>query len=183
MWFIVGLISFGIASFATSAGTSPKAVDPIFGLTYAPEKIHFDAAPKDLLSTCPALANEHWSRRLWTYAEDRTKDGTYLVVGGFYASRPPAPAKLTTDPKGAIIEITSSGCTLIGPAREVFQYPEGLVPPTVLNALAADLVRRYRAAFGGTKALQAALTAQHIQLTGSRDAILRDALAAAQGTQ
>lgn len=152
-------------------------MDPVFALTYAPEKVHFDPAPTDLLATCPELVNERWSRQLWIYAENRTPEGTFLVIGGFYASRPPAPAKLEIDPKGAVTEITASGCKLLGPAREVFQYPEGLVAAPVLKALAFDLVRRYRNAFGGAVALQTVLRNQKVHLTDPRDAVLRDALA------
>ncbi len=177
MRLIVGLISLGFGAVAIAAAISPQAVDPIFGLAYVPEKIQFEPAPSGLLAACPALTNGHWTRRLWIYAQDRTQDGTYFVIGGFYAAQPPAPAKLETDPKGAVIEMNASGCTLLGPAREVFQYPEGMITPSVLNALATDLVGRYRAAFGGAAALQAALRAQHAEPTGPRDAILRDALA------
>jgi len=165
-----------------AAGTNTKAVDPVFGLTYSPEKIHFESAPTDLLATCSELTNKRWSRRLWVYAEDRTPDGTFLVIGGFYGARPPAPARFETDPKGAVAKINATGCTLLGPAREVFQYPEGLISPPVLKSLAVDLVRRYRTAFGGAEALQVALRTQHVQLTDPRDAILRDALASTQDT-
>jgi len=171
--FIVGLFSLVFTSLAIAA---PAAVDPVFGLVYAPEKVKFTPAPAGLLAACPALANAHWTRELWIYAEDQTPDGTYLVIGGFYAAKPPAPAKLETDPMGAVIETTTSGCMLLGPAREVFQYPEGLIPTPVLQELAHDLVHRYRAAFGGAAALQTALRTQHAAPTSARDSALRDAL-------
>jgi hypothetical protein len=180
MWSIAGLVSCGFVAVVIAATIYPDVVDPVFGLTYSPDKIPFDPAPADLLAQCPALANAHWTRKLWIYGEAPSRDTNYLVVGGFYAARPPAPQQLETDPTGAVIETTAAGCTLLGPAREVLQYPEGLITQPVLRSLATDLVRRYRAAFGGSKALQAVLAAQHATPSGPRDGLLRDALAAGE---
>lgn len=175
--FIAGLFSCVFAAAAIAASTNSDAVDPVFGLVYRPDKIKFDPAPPNLLVTCPALTNQRWTRKLWIYGQAVDTDKTYLIVGGFYASRPPAPPELETDPQGAIIETRAAGCTLLGPAREVLRYPEGLLIRPVLHALDADLVRRYRAAFGGAAALDATLNAQHAMLRGPRDAALREALA------
>jgi hypothetical protein len=173
------LLSLGFAAAAATATTvSPRLIDPVFGLEYRPDRIHFEPAPPGLLVTCPDLVNARWTRKLWIYSQVRRQATEYLVVGGFYVNRPPAPARLETDPKGAILQTSASGCTLLGPAREVFQFPEGLVAKPVLTALAADLVRRYRAAFGGRAAMQAQLEAQHASPADPRDALLRDALAA-----
>jgi hypothetical protein len=160
-----------------AASASPNLTDPVFGLIYRPDNIRFDPAPHDLLVTCPAMANDRLTRELWIYGRTSNEGKTYLIVGGFYASRPPAPPKLETDPKGAIIEFDAVSCTLLGPAREVLQYPDDLLTQTVLRALVADLVRRYRTAFGGKVALDAALMVQHAMPAGQRDAPLRDALA------
>jgi hypothetical protein len=184
-WFIAGLFSVGFISVVEvrAASPAPNAVDPVFGLSYQPAKVRFEAAPANLLSICPELENARWTRKLWIYAQTDGPHGRVLVVGGFYAARPPAARppsalKLETDPKGAVIETTATGCTLLGPAREVFRYPDDLVPPTVLRALAADLVKRYRTAFGGAATLANALRHQHREPTGARDAVLRDALSA-----
>jgi hypothetical protein len=127
-------------------------VDPVFGLSYQPDQVQFEPAPADLLAKCPALQNAMWTRRLWIYAK--------------------------TDPKGAMLKTSRAGCRLLGPAREVFRYPDDLVALPVLEALAADLVRRYRLAFGGSAALSRTLLQQHALPAGARDAVLRDALAA-----
>ena len=179
--FIVGLSSVGLCTLALAAG--PDVVDPVFGLAYDPNKVQFDVAPADLLTSCPALTNAQWTRRLWVFAAAQDTGGQYYIVGGFYAAQPGAPAKLMTDPKGAVVELTQSGCSLVGPAREVLQYPDQLVAPPVLRALVTDLVRRYRTAFGGPDALRAALRDQHAVLTGPRDAMLREALAAPSATK
>jgi hypothetical protein len=149
----------------------------VFGLVYQPAKVKFDPAPPGVLATCPALQNARWTRRLWIYGQTRSGTKTFFIVGGFYVARAPAPPRLETDPKGAIIEIDAARCRLLGPAREVLQYPEDLLPLPVLHALDANLVRRYRAAFGGAAALHAALQAQHAMPEGPRDTALREALA------
>jgi hypothetical protein len=160
-----------------AASASPDAVDPVFGLAYNPDEVRFEPAPASLLVQCPALTNANWTRKLWIYGEARGPEGIYTVVGGFYAARAGSPAKLMPDPKGALIERTASTCMLLGPAREVLQYPEQLLSPSTLHTLVADLVRRYRVAFGGSAALQATLRDQHATLTDPRDTPLRDALA------
>jgi hypothetical protein len=176
MWSIAGLFSCCFAAAAIAA--APPALDPVFGLSYQPDTTRFERAPADLLATCPALENARWTRKLWIYAQTETPAGHLLVVGGFYVMRPPASARMETDPKGAMIETTATDCKLLGPAREVFRYPDNLVPPPELHALAADLIRRYSVAFGGTAAFKKILVRQHAELGGTRDTVLRDALSA-----
>jgi hypothetical protein len=153
-------------------------VDPVFGLSYQPDQVQFEPAPADLLAKCPALQNAMWTRRLWIYAKTDGPDGQVLVVGGFYLRRLSSTVRAETDPKGAMLKTSRAGCRLLGPAREVFRYPDDLVALPVLEALAADLVRRYRLAFGGSAALSRTLLQQHALPAGARDAVLRDALAA-----
>lgn len=149
----------------------------MFGLAYRPDRIRFEPAPPHLLAHCPQLENARWSRRLWIYGRAATPTGTVTIVGGTYVPKPPAQAAPLPDPKGAVIETSPGRCTLLGPAREVLQYPEDLIAPPVLHALIGDLVARYRAAFGGAAALRTVLRRQHALPTGRRDADLRDALA------
>jgi hypothetical protein len=178
MWSIAGLFSCCFAAVAIAAPLTSQALDPVFGLAYQPDKARFEPAPADLLTACPALQNARWTRKLWIYAQTETPDARVLVVGGFYVMRPAAGTAIETDPKGAMIETTPTDCKLLGPAREVFRYPDDLVAPPVLRALAADLVRRYRVAFGGTAAFKRILAQQRAEPAGARDAVLRDALSA-----
>ncbi len=156
----------------------PRVTDPIFGLSYDPARIRFEEAG-DLVSRCPELANPRWGRRLWIFARSEETTGTYMVVGGLYERRKP-PAKrgrYRTDPNGVLLREHDRECDLIGPAREVFEYPAEVTAAT-LQALARDAVRRYAAAFGG-QARFLAMLARHkkrADLSNPRSGILRDAI-------
>ena len=65
-------------------------------------------------------------RRAFLFARSIEPSGTYMVLGGLYERRE-APAKgekrFETDPKGVLLREQESKCELLGPAREVFEYP------------------------------------------------------------
>ncbi len=110
----------------------------------------------------------------------RGGDRTYAVVGALHRRRD-APAKsqrFEPDPKGALLREHKSRCELIGPAREVFDYPvDGIAAPT-LRALAQDAMRRYPEAFGGTGNFRAALARgkREADLANPRSVVLREAV-------
>jgi hypothetical protein len=102
-----------------------------------------------------------------------------LVLGGLYERRAP-PAKeekrFETDPKGVLLREHESKCELIGPAREVFEYPVDGVTAETLRALARDAVARYATAFGGSPRFLAALARaqKRADLTNARATIQRE---------
>ena len=104
-----------------------------------------------------------------------------MVLGGLYERRE-APAKgekrFETDPKGVLLREQESKCELLGPAREVFEYPVNGVSTETLRVLARDAVARYATAFGsGAKFLAALKRAKkHAELADVRAAILREAV-------
>jgi len=161
--------------------TLPRVTDPIFGLSYDPAKIRFEDAA-DVVARCAELTNARWGRRAWLYARNIESSGTYLVLGGLYERRE-APAKgekrFEFDPKGVLLREQEGKCDLIGPAREVFEYPVDGVTSATLEALARDAVRRYADAFGGTRPFLAALARAKKQadLDNPRASILREAVA------
>lgn len=160
--------------------TLPRVTDPIFGLSYDPAKIRFEDAA-DVVARCAELTNARWGRRAWVYARNSESSGTYLVLGGLYERRE-SPAKgerrLELDPKGVLLRDHEGKCDLIGPAREVFEYPVDGVTSATLQALARDAVRRYAEAFGGKQPFLAALARSKKQadLDNPRASILRAAV-------
>jgi len=160
--------------------TLPRVTDPIFGLSYDPAKIRFEDAA-EVVARCAELTNARWSRRAWLYARNVESSGTYLVLGGLYERREP-PAKgekrFEFDPKGVLLREHEGRCDLIGPAREVFEYPVDGVAPGTLQALARDAARRYAEAFGDKQKFLAALARAKKQadLDNPRASILREAV-------
>jgi hypothetical protein len=160
--------------------TLPRITDPIFGLTYDSAKIRFEEAG-DVVMRCPELVNERWGRRAWIFARSVEASGTYMALGGLYERRAP-PAKgekrFETDPKGVVLREHESKCELLGPAREVFEYPTDGVMVETLRALARDAVARYATAFGGSPKFLATLARakKRADLTNARATILREAV-------
>jgi len=160
--------------------TLPRVTDPIFGLSYDPAKIAFEDAA-DVVARCSELTNARWGRRAWLYARSSESGANYLVLGGLYERREP-PAKCEKrfefDPKGVLLREHEGQCELIGPAREVFEYPVDGVTSATLQALGRDAVRRYADAFGGKPKFLAALTRakRKADLDNPRASILREAV-------
>ena len=158
----------------------PRITDPIFGLSYDSAKVRFEEVA-DVVARCPELANERWGRRVFLFARSVEPSGTYMVLGGLYERRaPPArgETRFETDPKGVLLREHESKCELLGPAREVFEYPVDGVTAETLRALARDAVARYATAFGGSPRFLAALARakKRADLTNARAAILREAV-------
>ncbi|MDP3671414.1 MAG: hypothetical protein Q8R69_17205 [Telluria sp.] len=162
----VAVALLAAASCAALAEDAPRTLqDPVLGLRYQIATVQFDALPGEVLSTCPVLVNEQWDRRLWVYASLRDSERTYYVVGGYYIRRFRSGdfRQFEPDPKGVVFQVEGTQCTLIGPAREVFDaQPEEIALP-VLEQLATDLFARYMRAFGGPDQFRAELRRQHVE--------------------
>ena len=176
---ILGLL-VGLMPVPGIGQTLPRIIDPIFGLSYDSVKVRFgDAA--EVVTRCPELINERWGRRVWIFARSVEPSGTFTVLGGLYERRaPPArgETRFEADPKGVLLREHESKCELIGPAREVFEYPVEGVTAETLRALARDAVARYATAFGGGPKFLAALARakRRADLTNARATILREAV-------
>ena len=180
------LLKFGAAVLALclwlaepASSAEPAPIDPIFGLSYALNKVRFEPAPPDILERCPELANAKWNRQLFVYARAGAEDDFLLVLGGYFIERTsatraqPAPQP---DPQGVVAHLVGRQCILVGPAREVFLFSQDELGVARLKALAQDAVHRYDAAFGAPAAFRAALRQQGVKLDHPRAGILRDAL-------
>jgi hypothetical protein len=166
------VLLFALLVTAACAG-QPKIVEPIFQMDVTRNIGQLQVAPPDLLSRCPLLTNERWSRRLYIFASaDNAESGTtYLVVGGQFID-PESGAMVEIDPNGALIALDVKHCRVYGPVREVFDYGVDGVPKSVLAALAADSVRRYEQMFGGAVPLRAAFRSDGITQSTVRSADL-----------
>jgi hypothetical protein len=159
--------------------------DPLFAITYDPQKIHFDSAPVAIGRLCKALRGNN----VWVYAEWGSADTRYYIVSGFFRYEG---GSVAPDEDGIAIAIRGSKCTTADAAwtmsgelaaNATGKLPEafaesipGLGAPricdkygtchyavhsrqaeAVLEGLASDALERYSKAFGGKQAFLDAL--------------------------
>lgn len=139
--------------------------DPVFGLSYSIQRVHFESAPPALANACrEVLTNANWDRRLFIYAHNDSSGTEYYVLGGYYVRRNGANTGTSTvflsDPKGALVRLQGGHCSPLGPARESFDSRPQEITSEQLDLLAADAVQRYRKAFGGAQKFKSALVRQ-----------------------
>lgn len=147
------LVFLGIRS--AQAQGKPLMSDPVFGISYDPSKVHFEAAPSRTSRLCPGLREA----RFWLYAYWRDGETEYFVLSNRKSSV-----------SGAGVVISAGKCTEGLPDWILTGNPEYApraasdgnseaakrarsikFTPGVLHGLATDLLRRYTAAFGGKK--------------------------------
>ena len=112
---------------------------------------------------------------MWIFARTVGADGDYIVVGGFFLPKN-SQRRPVADKQGVLLRLTESGCHLIGPAREVFDYRPEDISASSLQVLANDAVCRYTRAYGSKQKFLAALNRQHRDLTDPKSSILKDAV-------
>lgn len=155
---ISGVLLFVV--FSASPAGPKSAVDPIFGLKYAPSAVVFPPAPENLTKLCKELTNDRYDRKIWIFAQTRGTGIRFLVIGGNYVKKGPAPTS-EADVNGAVLKLEGDSCEAIGAARDVFEYPPPQLPLEVLRELSNDAVCTYSRAFGSYKNFRTALRSQH----------------------
>ncbi|WP_148293993.1 hypothetical protein [Azospirillum sp. B4] len=154
------------------AAHAEQMIEPVFGLIYDPQTVVFEQAPDGVLERCPGLARTDRDRQVRIFGRTEVDGTRYMVLGEEVVVRrddKPIPV-----PKGAVVALTTGQCTVRGPVRAFFQFPEG-VPAGVVSRLADEVVERYQSAYGGAAAFTAALKAQHAE-PNAQDGLLRAAL-------
>ena len=148
--------------------------EPVFKLILNIKTSRLEPPPASVLTLCAEhLATEQWDSQDWLFAT--TQDGArdYYLVGGFFIRR--STGQVTSDPFGAIFEITGDKCTVVGPARESLDYEMEEISPANRAKLAVDAVARLSAVMGGRKALAAEMRRQRIERPG-KNSLLEKAL-------
>ena len=142
------LVVFAIGVGQATAAPEPATIrDPIFGLSYRSANVVFDRLPADVQAACPSLTTERWDRKAWLYGSAQDGARRYYVIGGLFVQR--SPVAYRPDSQGAVLEIEDGQCTLLGPAREVFETRPDTIPLPVLERLGRDVRDRYDHAFRG----------------------------------
>jgi len=180
LWCIAALIS---APLILGAGPScgddrpRETVDPIFKLRMPSSfyETYFAEAPQELLSRCGVrVEGKSADYRYWIFASVKTPAGEFVALGGEVREKSKAGMRAPAwkaDRFGSLDLLSGEACKPISWPIDVFCAPEGgngAGPPVsqaTLDALAADAVRRYTAAFGSGHRFVQELRQQHVFLT------------------
>jgi hypothetical protein len=153
------LFALMLSAAAGAAGTQEEPlsmIDPLLGISFDPELIHFDVFDKTADAT-KLLGN----RDKWIFAAARDERGAAIViVAGFHDGQSAAEHKLERD-FGIVLKEDAAGLHLLGGSDYLFgkQAP---VSAKAVDALMRDASVRYTAAFGGAVRLNGVLSAQGI---------------------
>ena len=136
-------VGFALLALGTERVVGASMSDPIFGMRYNTQDVHFDYAPVKVSRFCGGFRG----RRFWLYAYWKAGNREYFIVSD------------------QVSEISGSGVVLYE-AQCITGLPDwliyGTMPPDgaakltkitedVRHGLVKDLLRRYSAAFGGKK--------------------------------
>ncbi len=132
------------APLSSQKKSQPRVMsEPVFGITYDPEKVHFDYAPSWLASRCHEKGA---NRKFWLYAYLKDGDTEYFVV-----------SDRVSEESGIGFVVRGQKCSdglpewvLTGDAQ--YNGDKSIkFSAVVLKAIAQDVFRRYTAAFDGKK--------------------------------
>ena len=136
--------------------------DPLFGISYDRERIHFQRMPHMLVEHCPELRGRYVAA--WTYGHFKTTDSEYFLISGLMESHADEPGGAVTvapdEGGGVAVALQGSHCLVdqveyfltqhINPAKGATPI---MVPPPTLNGILRDAFKRYVVAFGGRQEL------------------------------
>jgi len=144
----------------TSAGASAqqRMIDQLFGVSYDPQKVHFDRMPPGLVEKCPRLRDRYVAA--WIYGHLKTADSEYFLISGLMEFQEDKPGGAHTiapeEGDGLIVALRGSQCLVdqasyffdqtINPAKTATPI---MVPKSVLTGILQDAFKRYVIAFGG----------------------------------
>lgn len=155
MW--VSGILLSLVCVAAAGGSRHKMGDPLFGIVYDPQEIHFEAAPGRLLKRCPALEKRYVKG--WVYGHLKAGDVEYFLISGLmeYHDEPNGAVNIATDETGGMaVALRGTTCRMDNAEYFLSQKinPATVATPirvrkSVLNGILQDAFRRYSTAFGG----------------------------------
>jgi hypothetical protein len=147
------IVSVFLSSTGVMAQPQQTMDDPLFGIEYDPQSVHFEEVPQSIHLLCPGLRD----RKLWIYARWDTTDVQYFIVSGFMKFQPDGPGRAGTEPAfGTAVSLRGGKCTEdqseyflrgeINPAKNATPIK---VPEDILADIAMNALERYAKAFGG----------------------------------
>jgi hypothetical protein len=133
-----------------------QMTDQLFGVSYDPQKVHFDKMPAALADKCPGLRHRYVNA--WVYGHFKTHESEYFLISGlmeFHRERG-GPTIAPEEGDGLIVAVQDSKCLLDEAGYFLTQTVNTgkgatpiMVPSSVLTGILRDAFERYSVAFGG----------------------------------
>ncbi len=163
------VLMIGVAALlgpAANARSTERMGDPLFGIEYDTQRVHFEAMPASMAALCPDLRTRY--TKAWVFAHLKTPDGDYFLVSGLM--KMPSEehrGRFSLEPDEGGMAVGIRGATCIAEQSENFLWQQRnramhgsrlTVADAVLNAIAQDALNRYAQAFGSKKVFLKNLT-------------------------
>jgi hypothetical protein len=141
---------------AVVASAQHMMSDPLFGIAYDPQRVHFERMPARLTQACKELRGRYVAA--WSYGHFRDADAEYFLIAGlmeFHSEEPGGPTSIAPEEgEGLLVELSASRC-YVNEAN--WSTPEEVaegatpapIPLAVMNGLLSDAFKKYATAFGG----------------------------------
>lgn len=151
----VVLFCFGAAVMAQA---QKSMTDPLFGISYDRQRVHFERMPPLLVENCPRLHGRYVAA--WAYSHFKTADSEYFLISGLMESHEDKPGGARTiapeEGGGLVVALRGSKCLVdqadyfltqgTNPAKNATPI---MVPTSVLTGILQNAFKRYVIAFGG----------------------------------
>ncbi|MES2297445.1 MAG: hypothetical protein V4582_10400 [Pseudomonadota bacterium] len=164
---IISVVLAGASGNILARDEGPPRIlqEPMFGLRYVVEKVHFDPVPDFVRAAC-SLEHDKGRAHFYLYAIAHDAARTFVIVGGYVEAFNPAPNehRYELNEPGILFVIDKDGCMDIDEPRNVFnaRYFDQ-VPQAIHEQLARDLSTRLERAFGGPERLRSEWKKQGIE--------------------
>jgi hypothetical protein len=140
------------------AQTQKLMTDPLFGISYDRQRVHFERMPPLLEKNCTRLHGRYVAA--WAYGHFKTADSEYFLVSGLMESQEDEPRGARTiapdEGGGLVVALQGSKCLVdqaeyflmqaTNPAKKATPI---MVPREVLTGILQDAFKKYVIAFGG----------------------------------
>jgi hypothetical protein len=158
-WLGIGFLSLlsCVAAAAGAAEASLPMIDPLMGISFDPDRVHFDVLDKSE-DEIKLLGK----RDKWIFAAARDTGGAaILVVAGFHDRESAAENSVECD-FGTVLKLDAAGLHMLGASDYLFGK-DAPVGAKVVDALMRDASVRYTRAFGGAAAFNRVIATQALR--------------------
>jgi hypothetical protein len=133
-----------------------QMTDQLFGISYDPQRVHFDKMPTALNDKCPGLRRRYVNA--WVYGHFETSESEYFLISGLmeFHREKGAPTIAPEEGDGLVVALQHSKCLLDEAGYFLTQTVNTgkgttpmMVPSSVLTGILQDAFKRYSVAFGG----------------------------------
>jgi hypothetical protein len=160
--YTVAILLIGVAATTAAPQHQRQMTDQLFGVSYDPQKVHFDKMPPELADKCPGL--QHRYVAAWIYGHFKTSESEYFLISGLmkFHNEKGAPTIAPEEDNGLVVALEGSRCMSDEAGYFLTQTVNTgkgatsvMVPTAVVDGILQDAFKRYSVAFGGKQAFLA----------------------------